>query len=118
MRETGAPSTEEAVSVSCARPTGGRHGRTTDAPEQRFNGVNLRGTLEVGRTDTYEEWRDVWDSFQEESPKLRAALEEEFRAVLGNYRMNLWGRRRRGREVSKLLREPVVKSPQSHENRQ
>jgi hypothetical protein len=72
---------------------------------------------EVGRTDTYEEWRDVWDSFQEESPKLRAAWEEEFRAVLGNNRMNLWGRRRR-REVSKLLREPVVKSPQSHENRQ
>jgi len=73
---------------------------------------------EVGRTDTYEEWRDVWDSFQEESPKLRATLEEEFRAVLGNNRMNLWGRRRRRREVSKLLREPVVKSPQSHENRQ
>jgi hypothetical protein len=74
---------------------------------------------EVGRTDTYEEWRDVWDSFQEESPKLRAALEEEFRAALGNDRMKLWGRRRRRqREVSKLLREPVVKSPQSHENRQ
>ena len=37
-----------ALGKECARPTGGRHGRTTDAPEQRFNGVNLRGTLEVG----------------------------------------------------------------------
>jgi hypothetical protein len=73
---------------------------------------------EVGRTDTYEEWRDVRDSFQEESPKLRAALEEDFRAALGNDRMKLWGRRRRQREVSKLLREPVVKSPQRHDNRQ
>jgi hypothetical protein len=68
--------------------------------------------------DTYEEWRDVRDSFQEESPKLRAALEEEFRAALGNNRMELWDRRRRRREVSKLLQEPVVKSLQSHENRQ
>jgi len=31
-----------------ARPTGIAHGRTTDAPEQRFNGANLRETLEVG----------------------------------------------------------------------
>jgi len=73
---------------------------------------------ELGRTDTAEEWLDVRDSFQKESPKLRAALEEDFRAALGNDRMKLWGRRRRQREVSKLLREPVVKSPQSHENRQ
>jgi hypothetical protein len=73
---------------------------------------------ELGRTDTAEEWLDVRDSFQKESPKLRAALEEDFRAALGNDRMKLWGRRRRQREPSKLLREPVVKSPQSHENRQ
>jgi hypothetical protein len=73
---------------------------------------------ELGRTDTAEEWLDVRDSFQKESPKLRAALEEDFRAALGNDRMKLWGRRRRQREVSKLLREPVVKSPQRHDNRQ
>jgi hypothetical protein len=30
----------------CARPTGGSHALTKDAPEQRFNGTNLRGTLE------------------------------------------------------------------------
>jgi hypothetical protein len=54
---------------------------------------------ELGRTDTAEEWLDVRDSFQKESPKLRAALEEDFRAALGNDRMQLWGRRRRRREV-------------------
>jgi hypothetical protein len=32
----------------CARPTGDRYSRTTDAPAQRFNGTNLRETLEVG----------------------------------------------------------------------
>jgi hypothetical protein len=32
----------------CARPTGGSHALTTDAPEQCFTGVNLRATLEVG----------------------------------------------------------------------
>jgi hypothetical protein len=37
--------------VGCARPTGGNHGRTTDAPEQRFNGLNLRATLEVGQEE-------------------------------------------------------------------
>jgi hypothetical protein len=37
-----------ALGMECARPTGGSHGRTTDAPEQRFNGVNLRAPLEVG----------------------------------------------------------------------
>jgi hypothetical protein len=34
--------------VGCARPTGDSYGRTTNAPEQRFNGVNLTATLEVG----------------------------------------------------------------------
>ena len=37
-----------ALGKECARPTGGSHALTTDASEQRFNGVNLRGTLEVG----------------------------------------------------------------------
>src|SRR5215208_5684339 len=32
----------------CARLTGDSYGRTTDAPSQRFNGVNLRAALEVG----------------------------------------------------------------------
>jgi hypothetical protein len=73
---------------------------------------------EVGRTDTAEEWLDVRDSFQKESPKLRAALEEEFRAALGNYRAKLWSGPRRRREVSDFLEEPVIKSPQSHENHQ
>jgi hypothetical protein len=42
MREAGAPSTEEVVAVSCARPTGGSHGRTTDDPAQRFKGAKRR----------------------------------------------------------------------------
>ena len=42
MIEAGAPSTEEVVSVSCARPTGDRYVRTTDAPAQRIKGAKLR----------------------------------------------------------------------------
>jgi hypothetical protein len=42
MREAGAPSTEEVVAVSCARPTGGSHGSTTDDPAQRFKGAKRR----------------------------------------------------------------------------
>ena len=37
-----------ALGKECARPTGGSHALTTDAPEQRFNGANLTATLEVG----------------------------------------------------------------------
>jgi len=73
---------------------------------------------EVGRTDTAEEWLHVRRSFQGESPKLRDALEEEFRAALGNNRRKPWAQRRRRREVLELLQEPVIKSPQNHENRQ
>ena len=47
MREAGAPSTSGKWK-SCTRPTGDGHDRTTDTPEQCFNGVNLRATLEVG----------------------------------------------------------------------
>jgi hypothetical protein len=39
---------EELYTECCARLTGGSHALTTDASEQRFNGVNLRETLEVG----------------------------------------------------------------------
>ena len=42
MIEADAPSTEEVVSVSCARPTGDSHTRTTDAPAQRIKGAKLR----------------------------------------------------------------------------
>ena len=42
MIEADAPSTEEVVSVSCARPTGGSHGLTTDAPAQRIKGAKLK----------------------------------------------------------------------------
>jgi hypothetical protein len=42
MIDASATSTEEVVSVSCARPTGGSHGRTTDAPAQRFKGAKRR----------------------------------------------------------------------------
>jgi hypothetical protein len=51
MREAGAPSTEVVESVRFAeraRPTGGSHARTTEAPAQCFNGANLTATLEVG----------------------------------------------------------------------
>jgi hypothetical protein len=51
MREAGAPNTRKLLlrfGIGCARPTGDTHGRTTDAPAQRFNGANLRATLEVG----------------------------------------------------------------------
>ena len=71
----------------------------------------FREEEEVGRPDTAEEWLNVWQSFQEESPKLRAALEEEFRVALGNNRAKLWARRRRRREGLELLQEPVIKPP-------
>jgi len=52
MREAGLPSTsgkwKSCITECCARPTGGSHGLTTDAPEQHFDGANLRETLEVG----------------------------------------------------------------------
>jgi hypothetical protein len=38
MREAGEPSTEVVVAVSCARPTGGSHGRITDNFAQRTTG--------------------------------------------------------------------------------
>src|SRR5215212_10671961 len=45
MREAGAPSTGKSlacVTKCCARPTGGSHGRTTDAPAQRGEGAKHR----------------------------------------------------------------------------
>jgi hypothetical protein len=51
MREAGAANGRKLLlrfGQFCARPTGEGYGRTTDTPEQRFNGVNLRETLEVG----------------------------------------------------------------------
>jgi hypothetical protein len=51
MREAGAPNTRKLLlrlGKSCAHPTGDGHDRTTDALAQRFTGVNLRATLEVG----------------------------------------------------------------------
>ena len=50
MIEAGEPSTSEFQECSrrCARPTGDSYGRTTNAPAQRFDGANLRATLEVG----------------------------------------------------------------------
>jgi hypothetical protein len=42
MIEAGAASTEEVVSVSRARPTGGSHVLTTHDPAQRFEGATLR----------------------------------------------------------------------------
>jgi hypothetical protein len=72
----------------------------------------------VGRPETAEEWLNVFNRFQKESPNLRDALEEEFRVALGNYRAKLWIRRRRQRNSLEHPQEPVIKSPQSHENRQ
>ena len=50
LREVGLPSTSGKWKSTecCARLTGGSHALTTDAPEQRFNGVNLMETLDVG----------------------------------------------------------------------
>jgi len=101
-----------------SRPTTQDVDRLLERYQEYVNPFGPFREEEVGRTDTAEEWLHVRRSFQGESPKLRDALEEEFRGALGNNRMKLWTRRRRRREVSKLLREPVVKSPQSHENRQ
>jgi hypothetical protein len=44
MIEAGAPSTGglRGMFVRCARPTGGSHGLTTDAPAQRSKGTKLR----------------------------------------------------------------------------
>jgi hypothetical protein len=49
MREAGVPSTWSVTALAeYARPTGDSYGRTTNAPAQRFDGANLRATLEVG----------------------------------------------------------------------
>jgi hypothetical protein len=46
MIEAGEPSTsefQECYPKSCARPTGGSHGRTTDDPAQRFSRAKAKG---------------------------------------------------------------------------
>jgi hypothetical protein len=48
MIEADAPSTEEVVSVSCARPTGGSHGLTTHDPAQRFKDALRRPRCRMG----------------------------------------------------------------------
>jgi hypothetical protein len=51
MREAGAANRRKLLlrfGQFCVRPTGDSYGRTTHAPEQRFNGANLTATLEVG----------------------------------------------------------------------
>jgi hypothetical protein len=48
MIEAGAPSTsefQECYPKTCARPTGGSHGRTTDDPAQRFKGAKAKAAL-------------------------------------------------------------------------
>jgi hypothetical protein len=49
MIEADAPSTEEVVSVSCARPTGGSHVLTTHDLAQRFKGGKRRARRCKGR---------------------------------------------------------------------
>jgi hypothetical protein len=49
MIEADAPSTEEVLSVSCARPTGDSHTRTTDAPAQRFKDAKRRPRWKWGK---------------------------------------------------------------------
>src|SRR5215211_2079794 len=53
MREAGAPSTGRlyAYVARCARPTGGGHGLTTDAPAQR-RGAQGEGRVGGGRPST------------------------------------------------------------------
>jgi hypothetical protein len=46
MIEADAPSTEVVVSVSCARPTGGSHGLTTDDPVQHGEGAKRKAALQ------------------------------------------------------------------------
>ena len=51
MREAGAPNTRKLLlrlGKNRAHPTGDGHDRTTNALAQRFNGVNLKATLELG----------------------------------------------------------------------
>jgi hypothetical protein len=49
MREADAPSTGECTHTECARPTGGSHGRTTEAPAQRFKGAERRPRWKWGK---------------------------------------------------------------------
>jgi hypothetical protein len=74
----------------------------------------FREEEEVGRPDTAEEWLNVMRSFQEESPTLRAALEEEFRAALGDRRARL-ARLLRRSELEPAQR-PGIEPPQSRED--
>jgi hypothetical protein len=82
-----------------------------------MGGIRAGGLLRARKRDdaAAESGEAVWRGFQEEAPKLRDALEEEFRAALGNNRAKLWARRRR-REGLKLLERPAIESPQSDEN--
>jgi hypothetical protein len=52
MIEADAPSTEEVVSVSCARPTGGSHILTTHDPAQRFKGAKRKAArMRMGKRE-------------------------------------------------------------------
>ena len=66
-----------------------------------------------GRPDT-REWLETWQRFKEESPKLRLALEEEFRGALGDRRARLAGLRRCS-ELSPPER-PAPSPPESRED--
>jgi hypothetical protein len=57
-----------------------------------------------------DEWPAIWKRFEKESPEIRAALEEEFRASLGDVRAKL-SRLQRRRRLSGSRNKSAIEPP-------
>jgi hypothetical protein len=75
-----------------------RHRRTIN----NFN-INVIEEQEQGNPGSHRQWMAVWTEYQDESPKIREALELEFRAALGWRWAQIklaWKSLRRRRQIS------------------
>jgi hypothetical protein len=100
----------ERYSIWLSRPTA----RYVDRFIERYRQTFTDFSGERGYPDDARKWLAVWQRFKKESPELREALEEEFRASLGDTRAKLW-RLRRGSELVRP-QSPALEPPQSRED--
>jgi hypothetical protein len=98
------------TSIWLSRPTA----RYVDRFIERYRQTFTDFSGERGYPDDARKWLAVWQRFKKESPELREALEEEFRASLGDTRAKLW-RLRRGSELVRP-QSPALEPPQSRED--
>jgi hypothetical protein len=79
-------------SIWLSRPTA----RYLDSLIQRYREIiqGFQSTLDDPDGDI-RQWVHLWEQFSKDSPTLRVALEEEFRAARGDLRAKLRQRRRR-----------------------